>query len=171
MSEPFLGEIRLSSFAFAPKGWALCNGQLLSINQNQAIFSLLGTTYGGNGITNFALPDLRGRSPAHAGDDLVLGEVIGTETHTLTANELPAHAHTFQGSGDLANNSSPVGAVLATKGRGGRDIYAPAGTTPVTPLEAHSLGSAGGSQPHENMQPFTTLNFIIALQGIFPSRD
>jgi microcystin-dependent protein len=170
MSAPFLGEIRLSSFAFAPKGWALCNGQLLAINQNQALFSILGTTYGGNGQTNFALPDLRGRSPAHVGNGLVLGQAAGTETHTLSANELPAHAHTFQGSGDVANNSSPAGALLATKGRGGRDIYAPAGS-PVTSLNPTSIAPAGASQPHANMQPFLTMNFIIAMVGIFPSRN
>jgi microcystin-dependent protein len=170
MSEPFLGEIRQAAFAFAPKGWALCNGQLLPINQNQALFSILGTTYGGDGRTNFALPDLRGRSPAHFSGTLPLGSRIGEENHTLTTNELPPHGHALQGSTDLASSSSPVGNVTAAKGRGGKDIYAPGGS-PVQALSPQAIAGAGGSQPHNNMQPFSTLNFIIAMAGIFPSRN
>lgn len=170
MSTPFLGEIRQTSFAFAPKGWALCNGQLLPISQNQALFSLLGTTYGGNGQTTFALPDLRGRSPAHASANLPLGSRVGEEAHTLTVNELPPHAHGLQGSADLANNTSPAGNVPAAKGRGGKDIYAP-GSSPLQPMSPQAIAPSGGSQPHENMQPFTTVNFIIAMTGIFPSRN
>jgi microcystin-dependent protein len=170
MSEPFLGEIRQASFQFAPKGWALCNGQLLPINQNQALFSLLGTTYGGDGRTNFALPDLRGRSPAHFSPTLPLGARVGEENHTLTSNELPPHNHALQGSTDLSNSSSPAGNVTAAKGRGGKDIYAPGGS-PVQPMSPQAISPAGGNQPHNNMQPFTTLNFIIALTGIFPSRN
>ena len=170
MSEPFLGEIRQAAFAFAPKGWALCNGQLLPINQNQALFSVLGTTYGGNGTTNFALPDLRGRSPAHFSATLPLGTRTGEENHTLTANELPPHTHALQGSTDLANSSSPASNVTAAKGRGGKDIYAPGGS-PVQPLSPQAIAATGGSQPHNNMQPFSTLNFIIAMTGIFPSRN
>jgi microcystin-dependent protein len=170
MADPFLGEIRQAAFAYAPKGWALCNGQLLPINQNQALFSLLGTQYGGDGIRTFALPDLRGRSPLHASADVTVGARAGEEAHTLTVNELPPHSHALRGSNDLANSSSPVGNVTAAKGRGGKDIYAPGGS-PVQPLSPQAIAAAGGSQPHNNMQPFTTLNFIIALTGIFPSRD
>jgi microcystin-dependent protein len=170
MSDPFLGEIRLSSFAFAPRGWALCQGQLLPINSNQALFAMLGTTYGGNGQTNFALPDLRGRSPIHMGQGSTLGEVRGEEAHTLSSNELPTHAHALQASGDIANNSSPGGALLAAKGRGGRDIYA-AASSPLTAMSPASIAPVGGSQAHNNMQPFLTLNFIIAMQGIFPSQN
>ena len=170
MSDPYLGEIRQTAFAFAPNGWALCNGQLLPINQYQALFAILGTTYGGNGTTNFALPDLRGRSPAHFSATLPLGSAVGEETHTLTVNELPHHTHALQGSADLAISSSPVGNVTAAKGRGGKDIYAPGGS-PVQPLNPQAIGSTGGNQPHNNLQPFTTSNFIIALAGIFPSRS
>jgi microcystin-dependent protein len=170
MADPFLGEIRQAAFAFAPRGWALCHGQLLPINQNQALFSILGTTYGGNGTSNFALPDLRGRSPAHFSATLPLGSRVGEEAHTLTVNELPTHSHSLQGSTDLANSSAPVGNVTAAKGRGGKDIYAPGGS-PLQPLSPQAIATAGGSQPHENMQPFTTLTFIIALTGIFPSRS
>lgn len=170
MSEPFLGEIRQTGFAFAPKGWALCNGQLLPISQNQALFAILGTTYGGNGVTNFALPDLRGRSPVHASDTQLLGAQLGEEAHTLTVNELPAHTHGMSGSTDLANNTSPAGNVPAAKGRGGKDIYAP-GSSPLQPMSPQAIAPMGGSQPHNNIQPFTTVNFIIALAGIFPSRN
>lgn len=170
MSDPFIGEIRQASFAFAPKGWALCNGQLLPINQNQALFSILGTTYGGNGITTFALPDLRGRSPVHSSPNIPLGSRVGEEAHTVTVNELPPHGHTLQGSTDLANNAGPSGNVPASKGRGGKDIYAPGGS-PLQPISPQAVAPAGGSQPHENMQPFSTINFIIALVGIFPSRN
>lgn len=170
MSDPFLGEIRQASFAFAPKGWALCNGQLLPINQNQALFSILGTTYGGDGRTTFALPDLRGRSPLHTSASIPLGSKLGEEAHTLTVNEIPTHGHGLQGSSDLSNNAAPVGNALAAKGRGGRDIYA-AGGSPLQPLSPQAIAPAGNSQPHENMQPFTTINFIIALTGIFPSRN
>jgi microcystin-dependent protein len=170
MSESFVGEIRQTAFAFAPKGWALCNGQLLPISQNQALFSILGTTYGGNGTVNFALPDLRGRVPVHTGPNAPLGARFGEEAHTLTVNELPPHGHGLQGSTDLSNSSAPVGNVTSAKGRNGRDIYA-AGNSPLQPLSPQAVAPAGGSQPHENMQPFATINFIIALTGIFPSRS
>lgn len=170
MSEPFLGEIRQTSFQFAPKGWALCNGQLLPINQNQALFAILGTTYGGDGRVTFALPDLRGRSPVHASGSLPLGSRVGAETHTLSVNELPPHGHGLQGSGDLANVTAPAGNVPAAKGRGGKDIYAPGGSPPQA-LSPQAIAPTGGSQPHENLQPFLTVNFIIALTGIFPSRN
>lgn len=169
MLEPFLGEISLCSFNFPPKGWAFCNGQLLPINQNQALFSILGTTYGGDGRTTFALPDLRGRSPAHVGNGLTLGERVGSETHTLTANELPSHSHTLQGLSDVANTTTPANSLPAAKGRGGRDIYAANGAT--QDLSPQAVQATGQGQPHENMQPFLTLNFIIALQGVFPSQN
>jgi microcystin-dependent protein len=168
MSDPFLAEIKLVSFAFAPKGWALCNGQLLAINQNQALFALLGTTYGGDGRTNFALPNLRGRVPVHANSgNTTLGESGGQEFHTLTLAEIPAHTH-LQGSVNQATSGVPTGQVLAAKPRRGVNVYA----SPPANLQIIDgpAASAGGSQPHENRQPFLTLNFVIALQGIFPSR-
>jgi len=170
MSEPFLGEIRTASFAFPPKGWALCNGQLLPINQNQALFSILGTTYGGDGRVNFALPDLRGRVPVHFAGNVPLGERAGVESVTLTTAQLPVHQHALMASSDLANANVPGGAVPAGKPRGGRDIYALTGAS-MTPLLPASVDPVGGSQPHSNTQPSLTLNFIIALQGIFPSRN
>ena len=169
MSEPFLAEIKVVSFNFPPKGWALCNGQLLPINQNQALFSLLGTTYGGDGRVNFALPDFRGRSPMHKGPSLQLGQSGGEEAHTLSAAELPAHRHAALASADFANANVPGNAAPAAKPRGGANIYALGG--PVTPLNPGAVDAAGGNQPHANMQPFLALNFVIALQGIFPSRN
>lgn len=165
MAEPFLSEIRLMSFNFAPRGWAFCNGQLLPINQNQALFSLLGTTYGGNGQTTFALPNLRGRTPIHAGAGHTLGEAGGEEAHTLSPSEMPAHTHRVAVSTATTGGTvSPSGAVLG----GANNIYR-AGV-PTTALLAQSVVPTGGSQAHPNMQPFLTLNFCIALQGIFPSQ-
>lgn len=163
MAEPYLGEIRLMSFVFAPKGWTLCNGQLLPINQNQALFALLGTTYGGNGQTNFALPDLRGRVPIHAGWNHTRGERGGESSHTLTAAEMPAHTHQLVGSSAAADVVTPVGNVV---GRASQ-LYAPPAA--LTTLDTSTNGAVGGSQPHENMQPYLTLSFCIALVGIFPS--
>lgn len=170
MAEPFLAEIRLMSFNFPPKGWALCNGQLLPINQNQALFSLLGTTYGGNGQTNFALPDLRGRSPLHAGAGSVLGERGGEAAHTLTVNEVPSHGHVLSASSDVANSNLPGAALPAGRPRGGINRYAPAASGNAV-MHAGSLSTSGGSQAHDNMQPYLTLNFAIALQGIYPSQN
>lgn len=169
MGTPYLGEIRLMSFIYAPRGWAQCSGQLLPINQNQALFSILGTTYGGNGTTNFALPDLRGRVPLHVGNTIPLGQRAGTEAVTLLATQLPQHTHVLQSSTDFANASVPGGALPAAKPRGGIDVYAPGGS-PTVPLNTAAVANAGSNQPHENRQPFQTLNFCIALQGIFPSR-
>lgn len=169
MSTPFLGELKLMSFGFAPKGWALCHGQLLPIAQNQALFALLGTNFGGNGQTTFALPDLRGRSPMHNGAALPLGEKAGQEAVTLLPSQMPAHSHSLTATNDLANASVPGGAVPAAKGRGGMSRYGPAGG--ATPMGPGALASTGGSQPHDNMQPFLVLNWVIALQGIFPSRN
>jgi microcystin-dependent protein len=163
MAEPFLGEIRIMSFNFAPKGWALCNGQLLPINQNQALFSLLGTTFGGDGRVNFALPDLRGQTPIHVGSGHTLGEKGGEQAHTLSIAEIPTHTHVLQASGSNAGTNSPSNAVLANT----TAVYhAP---TSLTSLSPSSVTTVGGSQAHLNMEPFLTLNFCIALQGIFPS--
>jgi microcystin-dependent protein len=175
MATPYLGEIKLCAFQFAPRGWALCQGQLLPINQNQALFSLLGTTYGGDGRVNFALPDLRGRTPIHAGSNgmgnHVLGERGGEESHTLTIAELPPHTHAAQGTGATPATAEPGDALLAPSG-GGRRPLTPYGTlsAPVA-LSPQGLASAGVSQPHPTMQPSLPLNFCIALQGIFPSQS
>lgn len=168
MADPYLSEIRLAAFDFAPKGWALCNGQLLSINQNQALFSLLGTTYGGDGRVNFALPDLRGRMPVHEGDGIVRGQVGGEFEHTLTLAELPAHNHRLNGSTAMASSSDPNGALLARKGRLSADIFNGSSDVSLVPT---TVASSGGSQQHQNMQPYLALSFIIALQGIFPSSN
>ena len=171
MSTPFLSEIKLVSFNFAPRGWAMCNGQLLPINQNQALFSLLGTTYGGDGRVTFALPDLRARMPMHTGAGHGLGERAGEESHTLTAAELPAHQHGgMKGSNDLANANVAGGALPAARVRGAIAHYGAAGSADV-PMNPASVSGAGGGQPHNNMQPYLALNYVIALQGIFPSQN
>lgn len=169
MSEPFLAEIRIFAGNFAPRGWAFCNGQILAIAQNTALFSLLGTTYGGNGQTTFALPDLRSRVPVHAGQgpglsSVNLGEVSGTETVTLTVNEMPTHPHTANASNGASSASRPGGGVPASGG-----AYAPSPDGAV--MNPAMIGNTGGSQPHNNRQPYLGLNFIIALEGIFPSRN
>jgi microcystin-dependent protein len=163
MAEPFLSEVRIMSFEFAPKGWALCNGQLLPINQNQALFSLLGTTFGGDGRVNFALPDLRGRTPIHVGSGHTLGERGGEQAHTLSIAEIPTHTHVLSGLGANATTNSPNAALLANS----TAVYhSPSNLTTLNP---GSVTNVGGSQAHLNMQPFLTLSFCIALQGIFPS--
>jgi microcystin-dependent protein len=166
MAEPFLSEIRIMSFVFAPKGWALCNGQLLPINQNQALFSLLGTTFGGDGRVNFALPDLRGRTPIHEGSGHTLGERAGEQAHTLSISELPTHTHVLNGSSTNATNTPDNTKVFAKSAP--QPVYGGAGNPAA--MEAQSVGNAGGAQAHLNMQPFLTLSFCIALQGIFPSQ-
>jgi microcystin-dependent protein len=166
MAEPFLSEIRIFSFAFAPKGWALCAGQLLPINQNQALFSLLGTTYGGDGRVNFALPDLQGRVPMHMGNGHTLGERGGEQGHTLSISELPQHLHFAQGSANPATTVTPTNALVL--GRGAFQAYGAA--TNLGAMSPATIGTVGGSQAHLNMQPFLTLSFCIALQGIFPSQ-
>lgn len=163
MAEPFLSEIRIMSFGFAPKGWALCNGQLLPINQNQALFSLLGTTFGGDGRVNFALPDLRARVPIHVGQGHTLGERGGEQAHTLSIAELPTHTHVLQGSNANASTNVAAGNSLANT----TALYHAASS--LVALNPGSVGNVGGSQAHLNMQPFLTLSFCIALQGIFPS--
>lgn len=167
MAEPFMAEIRLVSFNFPPKGWALCNGQFLPINQNQALFSLLGTTYGGNGQTTFALPDMRGRVAIHSGNGHALGERGGEAAHTLTINELPAHMHMVNMSNALATSANPSGAVIGKKGRLGKDVFAGAANSVVGPASTN----AGGSQAHNNVQPVLGVTAVIALQGIFPSQN
>ena len=165
MAEPFLAEIRLVSFNFAPKGWALCNGQLLPINQNQALFSLLGTTFGGDGRVNFALPNCQGRTPIHVGQGHTLGEQGGEQAHTLTISELPTHTHFVNASSSDANAGIAAGNLLARAAPANPYI----GPTNLGALNAATTANTGGSQAHLNMQPFLTLNFCIALQGIFPS--
>ncbi len=166
MAEPFLSEIRLFSFNFPPKGWAFCNGQLLPINQNQALFALLGTTYGGNGQTNFALPNLQGRLPIHVGSGHTLGEAAGSSAVTVTIQQLPQHIHTMQATSAAASGDDATNNVLA---QAGLNAFAPpAGLVAMGP---QSVSNVGGSQPHTNMMPYLVLNFCIALQGIFPSQN
>ncbi len=163
MSEPFLAEIKIISWNFAPKGWAFCNGQLLPINQNQALFSILGTTYGGDGRVNFALPNLQGRSPVHVGNGISLGELGGQTSHTLNISELPTHNHVPNANSGAATVGTIAGNFWSSTGK-----YAPASNNGMNPA---CILPIGGSQPHENMSPYLVLNFIIALQGIFPSQN
>ena len=168
MAEPFLSEIRLMSFGFAPKAWAQCDGQVLPINQNQALFSLLGTTFGGDGRVNFALPNLQGRVPIHVGSGHTLGERGGEQAHTLSTAETPTHTH------PVAANASANGGSASPNGNflgGGNNVYAAPNAGALTALNSGSIASVGGGQAHLNMQPFLTLNFCIALQGIFPSAN
>lgn len=176
MSDPFVAEIRIFPFNFPPKGWAMCNGQLLPISQNTALFSLLGTTYGGDGKSTFALPNMISNAPMHPGQGPGLslhdlGEMSGTQTVTLLVSEMPVHQH-FVGRASVAtgNATSPVGAVWATSaaGRGTAALYQPGPATEK--VNPNSLAATGSSFPHNNMQPYLTLNFCIALQGIFPAR-
>jgi len=165
MAEPFLSEIRIMSFGFPPKGWALCDGQLLPINQNQALFSLLGTTYGGDGRVNFGLPNLQGRTPIHMGGGHTLGERGGEQAHTLSISELPTHTHVVNATNNPASTNVPANNTLL--GAVANTYAAAANLTSLAPSE---IGNVGGSQAHLNMQPFLVLNFSIALQGIFPSQ-
>jgi microcystin-dependent protein len=171
MADPFVAEIRIFPFNFAPKGWAWCDGQLLPLSQNTALFSLLGTTYGGNGKSNFALPDLQGRAPMHPGQGPGLslhdlGETGGSETVTLLESEIPAHAHTLKVSLNPADSPNPAGAYMA--GPGNDNIYGAAAN--LVSMAPEALAPAGGDQPHNNMQPYLTFYFNIALQGVFPPR-
>ena len=166
MAEPFLSEIRIMSFGYAPRGWAQCNGQLLPINQNQPLFSLLGTTFGGDGRVNFALPDLRGRTPIHVGSGHTLGEKGGEQAHTLSISELPQHVHVANATTATATTNTPTGALLLAQSTNSQLYGSPANLAAMAPT---AITNVGGSQAHLNMQPFLTLNFCIALQGIFPS--
>jgi microcystin-dependent protein len=174
--DPFLGEIRIFPGNFAPKGWALCNGQVMPVSQNTALFSLLGFTYGGNGQTTFALPDLGGRVPIHAGQgpglsSRSLGQTGGQVSVTVALTQMAGHSHTAQASSNAGTQSTPAGNVWAAGvGRRGQAFYAGTpGTSPV--MSAATLGSAGGGQAHNNLPPYLTLNFIIALAGVFPARS
>ena len=172
MADPFVAEIRIFGFNFAPTGWALCNGQLMPISQNTALFSLLGTTYGGDGKTTFALPDLQGNAPMHAGQGQGLslrdlGEIGGAESVTLIESEMPAHTHTLRGNNTLAESSIPTGASIA---RQTFNLFQTNSSANLTQMAFQALAPAGGSLPHNNMQPFLVLNFCIALQGVFPAR-
>jgi microcystin-dependent protein len=175
MSDPFVAEIRIFPFNFAPKGWAFCNGQLLPISQNTALFSLLGTTYGGNGQTTFALPDLQGSVPLHPGQGpglslYDLGQVGGVETVTLLPSEMPAHAHTLSAhAADVADVFNPGTTVVPASAEGGFS-YNQTANANLTPFAFQALSLAGGDLPHNNMMPYLTLNFCIALQGVFPPR-
>jgi microcystin-dependent protein len=172
MGTPYLSEIRIFSFNFAPKGWAMCNGQFLPINQNQALFSLLGTTYGGNGQTTFALPDLRSRTPFHVSGGFTQGQVAGTEFVTISQSTMPAHTHALTGNNAVvgaANNSTaatPTGNFFANQGK---NVFATG--QPNAAMAPGTVSNIGGSQPHENRSPFLVLNFCIALVGAFPSRN
>jgi microcystin-dependent protein len=170
VAEPFLSEIRIMSFVFAPKGWALCNGQLLPINQNQALFSLLGTTYGGDGRVNFALPDLRDRTPIHTGRGHTLGERGGEQAHTVSTAEMPAHTHVARATTAQADQNSNSAAPSRMPAQSNFSFLFGSPNN-LQPMATNALANVGGSQPHLNMQPFLTLSFCIALQGIFPSQS
>jgi microcystin-dependent protein len=172
MSEPFVAEIRIFSFNFPPSGWAFCNGQVLAISQNTALFSLLGTTYGGNGTTNFALPNFQGRSPMHTGQGpglslRRLGDTGGEDTIALSASELPVHTHPTSSNSGMGDQYSPAGNFWATDAGGNFEYGASANTT----MAAQAVQSAGGGEPHNNLQPYLALNFCIAMQGVFPARS
>ncbi|ESS66647.1 microcystin dependent protein MdpB [Methyloglobulus morosus KoM1] len=174
--EGYIGQIIMFAGNFAPTNWAFCNGQLLSIAQNTALFSIIGTTYGGNGTTNFALPDLQGRVALHAGNGAgltpyVLGEQGGAEAVTLTLPQIPAHNHSLMANSGNGDQLSPSGNVSATVNDGARTQYPGYSTTPNAAMSAAAISPTGGNQPHTNIQPFLAVNFIICLQGIFPSRS
>lgn len=166
MSQPFVGEIRMFAGNFAPVGWAFCNGALIPISENETLFNLIGTTYGGDGQNTFALPNLQSRVPIHVGPGFALGQAAGTESVTLTVSQIPAHSHVPQGSSATGDQTSPAGAVWANSTS---NLFVPA--PPAIGMDPAAIGSAGGSQPHDNMIPFLVINFIISLFGIFPSQS
>lgn len=172
MSDPYVGEIRMFGGNFAPLGWAFCNGQILSISEYEALYSLIGTTYGGDGVQTFALPDLRGRIPIDQGQSIgstyALGQAAGTETVTLTLQQIPAHTHLVMGSGAETETAVPSNAVFATSAD--TNFYGPTISGKGAAFNAQTVGSSGGSQPHDNMMPFQCVTFIIALEGIYPSQ-
>jgi len=172
MSEPFLGEIQIVPYNFAPRGWAFCNGQILPISQNTALFSILGTTYGGNGTTNYALPNLQGATPIHWGQgaglsSYIVGDVGGTPSVTLLSSEMPAHTHQLSGDGSAATTGTPN----ASESLGKADVPMYNGATSLTPMSNSAIGVAGGGAPHNNLQPYLVLSFVIAMQGVYPSRN
>lgn len=165
MSEPFVGEVRLFANNYAPRGWMFCEGQILQINQNQALYSLLGAVYGGNGVTTFALPDYRGRVPIHVSQSIPLGTAQGEAAHTLTVNEMPQHTHQVSGTSNNGSLPSPANNTWAVS----PGLYGPAET--MVQMNQTAISTAGGSQPHNNMQPYLVLNYAIAVQGIYPSKN
>lgn len=167
MSQPYVGEIRMFAGNFAPVGWAFCNGALLPISENETLFNLIGTTYGGDGQNTFALPDLRSRVPIHVGPGFALGQAAGAESVTLTVSQIPAHSHVAQGQTAAGTQTSPSGNVWANSSLGEFDL----GDPPDSTMDPAAIGSAGGSQPHDNMIPFLVINFIISLFGVFPSQS
>ena len=173
MATPFIGEIRMAGFTFSPKGWAFCQGQILPIAQNTALFSILGTTYGGNGTQNFGLPDLQGRTPIHFGNggggNYALGQKSGEENHLLLTTEMPQHNHTLACSSAAADAALPTNNFWAAASAS--QVYTSSASAATATTKADALANAGGSQPHTNMQPYLVVNFSIALQGIFPTRN
>lgn len=174
MAEPFLGQIMMAGFNFAPRGWAFCNGQLMSIAQNTALFSLLGTYYGGDGKVTFALPNLQGRATIQQGQgpglsSYVIGEMSGEQNLTLISTEMPMHNHTANGTSVSGNQPSPINHIWAAESAGATSIYT--NTPPNTTMNVMAIGLAGGSQPHNNLQPYLGITFVIALEGIFPARN
>lgn len=172
MSNPFLGEIRMAGFNFAPRGWAYCAGQLLAISQNDALYALVGTTYGGDGVNTFGMPDMRGRLPINQGtgpglSTYVIGQKAGTESVTLTTSQIPIHSHTINAASGGARSGSPSTTLL---GSGEADVYNNDSASTVA-MSPNAIAQSGGNQPHDNMQPYLCINFIIALEGIFPSRN
>ncbi len=165
MAQPYVGEVRIFAGNFAPAGWMFCDGSVLPISENEVLFQLIGTTYGGDGESTFALPDLRGRIPIHQGNGFIQAETGGVEEVTLTVNQIPAHSHPFMASGSAANGTEPVGRVMATALQ---DVYVEDLTPAV--MNPSSVSPIGGSQPHTNLQPYLCVNFIISLFGIFPSQ-
>ena len=167
MAQPYVGEIRIFAGNFAPAGWMFCDGAILPISENDTLFNLIGTTYGGDGQSTFALPDLRGRIPLHQGNGFILAETGGTETITLTVSQIPAHTHPFLASGDLGSSPDAVGAVTAQSRTAGVDFYLE--DVPTVSMAPGAIGPVGGSQPHSNLQPYLGLNFIISLFGLYPN--
>ncbi|MDR7208661.1 tail fiber protein [Flavobacterium piscis] len=165
MAQPYVGEIRMFAGNFAPAGWMFCEGQLIPISENEPLFQLIGTTYGGDGQETFALPDLRGRIPIHNGNGYILAETGGAEQITLTTQQIPAHTHALLATTNLANSASPANAYLSATATGNK-IYSTA--NPTIPLNAQGISPTGGSQPHDNFQPYLCVDFIISLFGIFP---